>query len=184
MELKKPTTKSPDRLGVTIKRLPSVLEKDLNDHIQAEVYSSQIYLAMATWCEDNGYFGGAKLFRKYSEEELTHMHKLYQFLLDRDCMPMTPIIDKPQNEYSDILDVIETSYKHEIEVSDSYHVTGDLALKEGCHTTYAFIHWFIKEQIEEEAKFANLILKYNILMKSGVTGTALMEFDEILEEQA
>jgi ferritin len=183
MELKKPTTiKSPDRLGVTIKRLSSVLEKDLNSHIQAEMLSSQIYLAMATWCEDNGYFGGSKLFKKYSEEELTHMHKIYDFLLDRDACPITPIIDKPQNEFIDILDVVETAYKHEIGVSDSYHVTGDLALKEGDHTVYGVAQWFIKEQIEEETKFATLIYKYNILMKTGVTGVALMEFDEILEE--
>lgn len=174
--------KSPDRLGVTIKRLPQSIADDLNKHIQAEAFSSQIYLAMASWLEDNGYFGGAKLFKKYSEEELNHMHKLYEYLLDRDFLPITPVIDKPNNNYTDILDIIETSYKHEIEVSDSYHVTGDLCLKEGCHTTYAFIQWFIKEQIEEEAKFANLILKYNILMKNGVTGVALMDFDEILEE--
>lgn len=183
MEIKKPTLpKSPDRLGVTVKRLPQVIVNDINAHIEAEAYSSQIYLAMSAWCEDNGYFGGAKLFKKYSEEELVHMHKLYQFLLDRDYLPVTPVIPQPQNTYIDILDVIETSYKHEIEVSDSYHVSADLAMKEGCHTTYAFLHWFIKEQIEEEAKFANLILKYNILMKTGLSGTALMEFDEILEE--
>src|SRR3972149_3530124 len=179
MEIKKPTTiKSPDRLGVTIKRLPESIVTDLNKHIQAEAYSSQIYLAMSSWCEDNGYFGGAKLFKKYSDEELIHMHKLYQYILDRDYLPVTPSIEQPQNTYLDILDVIETAYKHEIGVSDSYHVTADIAIKEGCHTTYAFIHWFINEQIEEEAKFANLILKYNILMKTGVTGVALMEFDE------
>lgn len=184
MDIKKPTqTKSPDRLGQTVKRLPDSIERDLNNHIQAEAFSSQIYLAMATWCDDNGYFGGAKLFRKYSDEELVHMHKLYEFLLDRDCTPITPMINKPENEYVDILDIIETAYKHEIGISNSYHVTADLALKEKCHTTYAFVEWFIKEQIEEEAKFANLIDKYNILMKTGVTGVALMEFDEILGEQ-
>ena len=183
MDIKKPTLpKSPDRLGVTVKRLPQVIVDDLNKHIEAEAYSSQIYLAMSMWCEDNGYTGGAKLFKKYSEEELTHMNKLYQYILDRDYCPITPALEKPANEYSDILDVIETAYKHEIEVSDSYHVTADIAMKERCHTTYAFIHWFIKEQIEEEAKFANLIYKYNILMKTGLSGTALMEFDEILEE--
>jgi len=183
MDIKKPTLpKSPDRLGVTVKRLPQSIVDDLNKHIEAEAYSSQIYLAMSMWCEDNGYTGGAKLFKKYSEEELTHMNKLYQYILDRDYCPITPALEKPANEYSDILDVIETAYKHEIGVSDSYHVTADIAMKERCHTTYAFIHWFIKEQIEEEAKFANLIYKYNILMKTGLSGTALMEFDEILEE--
>jgi ferritin len=183
MEIKKPITpKSPDRLGVTVKRLPSSIVDDLNKHIETETSSSQIYLAMSAWCEDNGYFGGAKRFKRYSEEELTHRDKIYSYLLDRDFLPITPTIPQPQNTYTDILDIIETGYKHEIDISDSYHVTGDLALKEGCHTTYAFIHWFIMEQIEEEAKFANLIYKYNILMKTGVTGITLMEFDSILGE--
>jgi ferritin len=170
------------RLGTTVKRLPSNIEADLNKHIQAESYSSQIYLAMASWCEDQGYEGGAKRFRKYAEEELVHMHKIYQFLLDRDFVPVTPVIPQPKNDYRDILEVIETSYKHEIDVSNSYHITAALALKESCYTTFAFIQWFILEQIEEEAKFNTLINQYNILMKSGISGIALMEFDSILGE--
>jgi len=170
------------RLGTTVKRLPSSLEKDFNTHIQAETYSSQIYLAMAVWCEDNGYIGGATRFKKYAEEELVHMKKIYQFLLDRDILPITPDIPQPKNDYKDILEIIETAYKHEIDVSNSYHVTATLALKENCYTTFAFIQWFILEQIEEEAKFNGLIDQYNLLMKTGVTGLALMEFDGILGE--
>jgi ferritin len=170
------------RMGTTVKRLPGSIEIDLNKHIQAEAYSSQIYLAMATWCEDNGYEGGTKRFKKYAEEELIHMKKLYQFLLDRDFLPVTPTIPQPKNDYKDILEVIETAYKHEIDISNSYHTTAALALKENCYTTFAFVQWFILEQIEEEAKFNTLIDKYNILMKSGITGIALMEFDEILGE--
>jgi len=53
MDIKKPIiSKAPDRLGVTIKRLPQLLVDDLNKHVQAEAYSSQIYLAMASWLED------------------------------------------------------------------------------------------------------------------------------------
>lgn len=40
----------------------------------------------------------------------------------------------------------------------------------------------IKPNGVEEAKFADLINRYNILMKTGVTGVALMEFDDILGE--
>jgi ferritin len=174
--------KTNSKLGVTVKRLPESVAADLNKHIQAESYSSQIYLAMASWCEDCGYEGGAKRFRKYAEEELTHMHKIYQYLLDRDFLPITPQIDMPKNNYTDILEIIETSYKHEIDVSNSYHETAALCLKENCYTTFAFIQWFILEQIEEEAKFNTLINQYNILMKTGVTGVALSAFDEILGE--
>ena len=168
--------------GSTVKRISDTLERDLNNHIQAEAFSSQIYLAMAMWCEDCGYMGGAVRFRKYAEEELVHMKKLYQYILDRDCLPITPAIPQPQNTYRDILDVIETSYKHEIEISESYNKTAALALKEQDFTIFELAQWFIHEQIEEEAKFNNLIDQYNILMKTGISGIALMEFDEILGE--
>jgi ferritin len=178
----KPTkiTISSGKQGTLVNRLPSSIVADLNKHIQAEAYSSQIYLAMSAWCKDCGYEGGAKRFKNYAEEERMHMHKLYNFLLDRNFLPITPEIPKPKNDYKDILEVIETAYKHEIGVSDSYHVTAAMCLKENCYTTFSFIQWFIQEQIEEEAKFADLINQYNILMKTGISGTALYEFDEIL----
>jgi ferritin len=170
------------RMGTTVKRISPNIERDLNLHIQAEAYSSQIYLAMAAWCEDCGYLGGANRFKQYAEEEREHMKKLYSYILDRDCLPITPAIPQPKNDYKDILEVIDTAYKHEISISDFYHTTAALALKENDFTAFELVQWFIHEQVEEEAKFANLINQYNILMKSGITGMALMEFDEILGE--
>ena len=170
------------RMGTTVKRISNSIEADLNKHIQAEAYSSQIYLAMAAWCEDCGYLGGATRFKMYAEEERDHMKKIYSYILDRDCVPITPAIPQPKCDYKDILEVIETAYKHEIGVSDSYHITAALALKENDFTVFNLTQWFIQEQVEEEAKFATLIDQYNILMKSGITGIALMEFDEILGE--
>lgn len=168
--------------GITVKRISEGLEKDLNLHIHMEAFSSQMYLAMASWCEDQGYLGGAKRFKNYAEEERCHMHKLYKYLLDRDCLPITPTITQPKNTFNDILEIIETAYKHEMKISDSYHTTANLCMSERDYTTFQFIQWFIGEQIEEEAKFANLIDQYNILMKTGISGTSLMEFDEILGE--
>lgn len=167
---------------VTVKRISDRIEADFNKHIQAELLSAQIYDAMAVWCKDRGYFGGAKRFEKYADEERTHADKMYDYILDRDCLPIVPEIPKPQTNYNDIFDVVTAAYKHELEVSDSYHVSADLAMSEKDHTAYVFLQWFIKEQIEEEAKFADLIYQYNILATGGITGTALMEFDEILGE--
>ena len=116
-----------------------------------------------------------------ADMSVEQMRKMYDYILDRGIQPVTPLIDKPKNDYIDILDVLETAYQYTISISNSYHETASICLKENCYTTFTFVQWYIKDQIKEEAKFGDLIGQYNLLIKNGVTGVALMQFDKILK---
>ena len=52
------------------------VEKALNDQIEKEASSSQFYLAMASWAEENGLEGTANFLYGHSDEERFHMLKL------------------------------------------------------------------------------------------------------------
>ena len=54
----------------------------LNGQIKMEAHASATYLAMASWCEQNGFFTSAKFFFKQAEEEREHMMKIFNFLVD------------------------------------------------------------------------------------------------------
>ena len=59
------------------------VEKALIGQIEKEEYSSRLYLAMASWCQRNGYQGAADFLYQHSDEERFHMLKMVHYLNDR-----------------------------------------------------------------------------------------------------
>ena len=60
--------------------LSKKIEKILNEQIQKEGYSSNLYLAMASWADTEGLPGIAKWLFAQAEEELMHMMKFVHFV--------------------------------------------------------------------------------------------------------
>lgn len=178
LKIKKPEGKTSKYQG----GLPEKMIAIVNKHIESEAFSSQIYLQMAAWCDVQGYTGAAKFFKKHYFEERTHMLKLYEFLADKNIVAVTPTIEAPKQEYACLCEVVDAALEHEFDVTYSYEVDAQVALMEPCHQTYQLMQYFIKEQVEEESLFQTIVDKKNILTKDGVSGLALMELDDILEE--
>lgn len=164
--------------------LSSNMEALINKLIEAEAFSSQIYLQMAAWCDVQGYTGAAKFFRKHYKEEREHMLKLYDFMADKNVVATTPPISAPIKEYTDLYDVIESAKEHEFYITSTYEKACELALAEPCHQVFQLLQWYIKEQVEEESVFQTICDKYNLLTKYGITGAAILEFDDMLEDLA
>lgn len=183
MELKKPaTSKGKKPLNGYNGGLPTEMISIINQAIEAEAFSSQLYLQLGVWCDIKGYTGGGKFFRKHAEEERSHMLRLYDFLADKNIMAITPLIESPQTEYKDIMDILCTALDHEFFVTSFYEDAATKAIDLPCNQSYQLFQFFIKEQIEEEALFQSIYDKALILSTGGLTGTALMELDEILDE--
>lgn len=134
------------------KRISDTLENMINTQIQRELDSSMIYLSMSEYLNYVGWFGAAKLFKKYSDEELTHMHKFREYLQDRNVLPKIPASTEQPRTYECIKDIVQKTYDHEVQVSKWISEIASASLKEGDFTTYQMLNWFINEQIEEEAK--------------------------------
>ncbi|HEY6913349.1 MAG TPA: ferritin-like domain-containing protein, partial [Paludibacter sp.] len=60
------------------------IEELLNAQIVKEGYSSNLYLAMASWAEAEGYAGISEWLYAQAEEEHIHMLKLLHYINDRD----------------------------------------------------------------------------------------------------
>ena len=63
--------------------LSKKIEQALNDQIKIEAESSQVYLAMASWAETQGFEGVASFMYAHSDEERMHMLKLAKFVNER-----------------------------------------------------------------------------------------------------
>lgn len=162
-----------------MKRISDELEKRMNFHIQMEEDSSRLYRAMGEWFEYNGWYSAAKLWKKYADEEMTHCKKFYEYLQDRDTMPITPTCKEQPVKFESMEKIVEASYKHEIDVSTELSKTATMALKEGCLTGFTFMQWFINEQIEEEAKMMAFLDRIDMLKE---TNTSLFFMEETFEE--
>jgi len=139
------------------------LEAALNEQIKVEEHSSRIYMAMASWCEVNGFPGAAKFLYEHSDEERMHMLKFVHFLNDRNGHALLQAVEQPQCEFKSLEDIFNDVYAHEQFVTKSINNLVDLCLQEKDHTTNNFLQWFVMEQIEEESLVSEIVDKIKLI---------------------
>jgi ferritin len=127
------------------------LEKAINIQIKNEEHSSRIYMAMASWCEVNGFRGASDYLYKQSNEERFHMLKFIKYVNDRDGYALLSSLETPAAEFASLHVVFEEVLKHEEFITGSINKLYEIALNEKDYTTGNFLQWYINEQIEEES---------------------------------
>ena len=145
------------------------IQKAINDQINAEFYSSYLYLSMAAYFEAENYKGFAAWMRMQAEEEKMHAYKLYDFINDRGGRVLLAAIDAPPTEFKSVQDVFEKTLAHEREVTARIHKINALALDVKDYATTAHLQWFITEQVEEEATAEDILNQ--IKMVDGKAGS-------------
>jgi len=143
--------------------LAKKIEKILNEQIQKEGYSSNLYLAMASWAEKEGYEGISQWLYAQAEEEKMHMMKFVHFINERGGHAVIPAFEQPPVQFEGIKKLFNQVLEHEQFITSSINAIVALAIKENDYATNNWIQWFITEQMEEEASVQTIIDKLNIL---------------------
>lgn len=131
--------------------LTKKIEQALNQQIALEGYASFLYLAMASWCENEALTGCAAFMHRQSEEEKVHMMKLFHYINDQDGHAIVPAIAQPPRRFESIQVMFKTVYQHELKVTKSINDLVALSYEEKDHATFNFLQWYVAEQQEEEA---------------------------------
>ncbi len=153
---------------------PEILNK-LNEQINLEHYSSNLYLAMSSWCQAKGYEGAAKFLAEHSKEELDHMHKLFKYVNETGSQAIIGAVSAPENEFTSIQEVFELTYKHEQFITNKINDLVDLTLNQKDFASFNFLQWYVSEQHEEEALFKGILDKMDII---GLEGRGLHLVDK------
>ena len=153
------------------------MQKALNDQIAMEANASNSYLAMASWCEITGYEGSSAFFYVQAEEERQHMLKFIHFLNDMGVSAVIPSTKVPASTFKSLEIIIKTALNNETMVTKAIHNMVEIAQKEKDHSTYAFLEWFVNEQVEEEKKFETILQKFELIGRDKI---AINEIDKIL----
>ena len=128
----------------------AAVQDAFNRHINAEFYSSYLYLSMSTFCESIDLPGFAHWMRLQSREEYSHAMRLLSYIEDRDGRVTLLPIDQPPIEFDSVEDVMRQTLSHEQHVTALINRLHEAAADAGDVASQVMLQWFINEQVEEE----------------------------------
>jgi ferritin len=127
------------------------VEKALNEQMHAEFFSFYLYLSVAAYFAANHFDGFAHWMRVQSQEEFAHAMKLFDHLDERGGTIELMALDAPQKEWPSPSAAVEAVLNHERHITERINQIADLAAAENDHATTVMMHWYVNEQVEEEA---------------------------------
>ena len=139
------------------------MQEALNRQLNAELYSSYLYLSMAAYFQDLNMAGFANWMRVQAQEEDMHAMKFYNFINERGGRVLLKAIDGPPTEWDSPLATFEAVLEHEQKVTGLINDLVELALAEHDHATNIFLQWFVTEQVEEEDSANDVIQQIKMI---------------------
>lgn len=129
---------------------------------------------MSSWAQAQGLDGAARFLAAHSAEELQHMQKLFGYVNQTGAQALVSEINAPDNQFKDIREVFEKTYKHEQFITGKINELVALTMEEKDYASFNFLQWYVAEQHEEEALFKGILDKMDII---GLEGRGLFMID-------
>ncbi|GAB6264439.1 non-heme ferritin [Photobacterium sp. CCB-ST2H9] len=161
--------------------LAQAMVDKLNEQINLEFFSSNLYLQMSAWCEDKGFEGAAEFLRMHAAEEMQHMQRLFTYVSETGAMPILGSIEAPQHEFGSLGEVFRATYEHERLITGCINKLAHVAFTTQDYSTFNFLQWYVAEQHEEEKLFKGILDKIELV---GEDGKALFFIDKDLAAMA
>lgn len=133
------------------------MQDKINEQIVHELFSSNAYLGIASYCDSLGLKVLAGRFFEQSEEERGHALKFLQYLLDVGAKVEMGAIPQPKSDFKSVEEAVKTALEQEVTVTNQINALMALAQKEDDYATASFLKWFIDEQVEEVATIGDLL---------------------------
>jgi ferritin len=132
-------------------KIPSKVLAELNRQLNQEFNAAQDYLALSLWCDARNLAGFTSFFAAQAGEEREHAGKMMKHLLDRSATPELAAMRPPKQDFKSLLDVALHAQAMEQGNTKGIHAVYEAALTAKDYPAQVLMHWFIGEQVEEEA---------------------------------
>ena len=130
---------------------PAALVSELQRQMNHEFAAAHAYTALAVWCYDRNLKGFARYFYKQSGEERVHAQKFIDFLHDRGFFPELSAVPGPQTKFKTLVEIARHARTMEQDNTAGIERAYEAALKQKDYAAQVLLHWYIQEQVEEEA---------------------------------
>ena len=135
----------------------------LNGQLNAEWYSSYLYVSMAAYFESLNLKGFANWMSVQAKEEWVHGEMFYAQINARRGRVTLGTIEAPPAEWKSPRDAFAHVLAHEQKVTGLINKLVDQALSESDHATNTFLQWFVTEQVEEEANADAIVQQLKLI---------------------
>ncbi|OSN01462.1 ferritin [Lonsdalea populi] len=142
-----------------------MIEK-LNEQLNLEFYSANLYLQMSAWCGNKGFEGASAFLKSHSQEEMEHMQRLFDYLDDTGSMPILGAIEAPPVEFDSLTDIFKLTFEHEQLITGKINELAHAAMTLQDYSTFNFLQWYVAEQHEEEKLFNSILDKLAMVSTS------------------
>jgi ferritin len=146
--------------------LKQEMAKKLNEQLNLEFFSANLYLQMSAWCSDKGYEGASAFLKTQSLEEMDHMRRLFDYLNDTGSMPVLGAIEAPPTDFASLAELFKRTYEHEQMITLKINELAHAAMTQQDYSTFNFLQWYVAEQHEEEKLFKSILDKLSLVNTS------------------
>ncbi|HAT1683012.1 TPA: non-heme ferritin [Klebsiella oxytoca] len=154
--------------------------RQLNGQLNLELYSSLLYQQMSAWCSYHGFEGAAGFLRRHAQEEMSHMQRLFDYLIDTGSMPLLDAQEAPPADFESLNTLFRQTYEHEQLITRKINELAHAAMSSQDYPTFNFLQWYVAEQHEEEKLFKSLLDRLTMM---GDCGQSLYLFDKEMASQ-
>jgi len=142
------------------------MQEAINQQINAELYSSYLYMSMAAYFEHLQLPGFCHWMKVQAQEELAHAVRFYNYLSERGGRALMAAIEAPPTEWESPRECMQAVLDHERKVTGLINQLMNLAQDERDHASMSFLQWFVDEQVEEEASVDAILGKLNLIQSA------------------
>lgn len=132
-------------------KIPHPVADELNRQFNLELAAAHSYLALSVWCDARNLKGFGKYFVKQAGEERGHAERIMKHLTDRGVTPELIAVPAPKQDFRTLLEVAQQAHTQEVANTQGINAVYEAALAAKDYPTQVLMHWYINEQVEEEA---------------------------------
>lgn len=141
----------------------STSAKALNTLLNGELASAHLYWQAGAWCAEKHLDGCADFLVVHADEELTHMKKMYQFMIDSEFPITFDALPAPAIEATTVFELFQHILDHEKKVTNAVGEAVKEAQAAGDHSTFEFLQWFVMEQRGEMKLFRDIVDRISLI---------------------
>jgi ferritin len=140
-------------------KIPSKVVAELQRQLNQELDAAHSYQAFSIWCAMQNLKGFAGFFAKQAGEEREHAEKMINHLIDRGVAPDLEERPRPKQDFATLLEVVQWAQTMEQANTKGINAVYEAAVAAKDYPAQVRMHWFIAEQVEEEAWTAELVAR-------------------------
>ncbi len=130
---------------------------ELNAQIAREFAAAHQYVSIGTHYDEQTFPRLAQFFYDQADEEREHAMKMVRYMLDTNCPVALGTIAAPTSHFESHIEPIKLAVEQERKVTVRISELFEIARDTSDYESEQFLHWFLEEQVEEEARMQDLL---------------------------